>query len=283
MRSLPLQYPAYPTRPELQCWRPSLHAIIEARLGRSGIGSYPRHFHSEWQICVMLQGDGWLRMRGVNHRTPAGCLFLVPPGEVHANESIEPTLVFRNALVSRDVFEGLADDLLASPFDQFAGSPVLMGSAAARVFASLHLATEGDADPMWIESELTLLCAGLCKSSLRGCKRTPHPSRSIVRLRDQLVDECQRSFTLTELASQSNTSPFRLVRSFTAAFGMPPHAFQLAARVERAKKQLREGRPVAIVALDCGFHDQSHLTRHFRNLARITPARFAKAMSKRIR
>jgi AraC family transcriptional regulator len=49
----------------------------------------------------------------------------------------------------------------------------------------------------------------------------------------------------------------------------------LGRRVERAKVLLgRTGTPLPDVACRCGFADQSHLTRVFRQRVGVTPGRF---------
>jgi AraC-like DNA-binding protein len=55
---------------------------------------------------------------------------------------------------------------------------------------------------------------------------------------------------------------------------MPPHEYQLQVRIARAKSALRTGSPIAQVALDMGFADQSHFTRVFKRLVGGTPAQY---------
>jgi len=53
---------------------------------------------------------------------------------------------------------------------------------------------------------------------------------------------------------------------------MPPHVYLNAVRVAEAQKRIRLGMPLASVALECGFADQSHLTRRFKGSVGVTPA-----------
>jgi len=55
---------------------------------------------------------------------------------------------------------------------------------------------------------------------------------------------------------------------------MPPHAFQTQVRIARAKNLLREGHSISHVATMTGFVDQSHLTRHFKRLVKLTPGQY---------
>jgi AraC-like DNA-binding protein len=50
----------------------------------------------------------------------------------------------------------------------------------------------------------------------------------------------------------------------------------LQLRIEQAKTLLAQGMPVAHVAYEVGFVDQSHLTHRFKNITGITPKQYAK-------
>ena len=60
-------------------------------------------------------------------------------------------------------------------------------------------------------------------------------------------------------------------RRFARQFGMPPHAYRLASRLNGARQRLREGDSIAGIAAELGFADQSHLGRHFRRLFGVSP------------
>ena len=49
----------------------------------------PRHWHEEYQFCLIQSGPGELNYRGSNLPTPPASLFMVHPGEVHSNRPYE--------------------------------------------------------------------------------------------------------------------------------------------------------------------------------------------------
>jgi AraC-like DNA-binding protein len=79
------------------------------------------------------------------------------------------------------------------------------------------------------------------------------------------------------LARQTGLSRFQVLRAFKRRYGMPPHAYQLRARIGLAQRALKAGQTPADVAAQLGFVDQSHLCRHFKRLVGVTPARYARA------
>lgn len=89
-------------------------------------------------------------------------------------------------------------------------------------------------------------------------------------------DELAANLTLEQLATAGGVSRFRLVRLFRAAFGLPPHAYQVAQRVVAARRRLEAGRKPVEVAHDVGFCDQSHLNRQFRRATGMTPSQYAR-------
>jgi AraC-like DNA-binding protein len=64
----------------------------------------------------------------------------------------------------------------------------------------------------------------------------------------------------------------QLERQFREDVGLSPKTFSRIVRLQSALQRIREGLPLTDVALDCGFYDQAHMTRDFRQLAAISPA-----------
>ena len=67
----------------------------------------------------------------------------------------------------------------------------------------------------------------------------------------------------------------RYERLFEHEVGMPPHAYQIQARIAHAKPLLLQGLSVSRVAGDTGFFDASHFTRHFKRHVGVAPGAYA--------
>jgi AraC family transcriptional regulator len=81
-----------------------------------------------------------------------------------------------------------------------------------------------------------------------------------------------RELSLAEVAGVVNISPTYFANLFKRATGISPHQYVLQQRVERAKfLLLKTDLAIADVALQVGFSNQSHLTRHFKRLNGVTP------------
>jgi AraC-like DNA-binding protein len=75
-----------------------------------------------------------------------------------------------------------------------------------------------------------------------------------------------------ELSAELGWSRKRLITAFRQQVGLPPKAAARIIRFGRAVELLRRGgRPLADIALECGYCDQAHLNREVRDLSGTTP------------
>ncbi|HEX8153260.1 MAG TPA: AraC family transcriptional regulator [Thermoanaerobaculia bacterium] len=81
--------------------------------------------------------------------------------------------------------------------------------------------------------------------------------------------------TLEELAAVAGVHPASVVRAFRTHLGSSPGDYVRRLRIEHACRALKSTRrPIAEIALDAGFFDQSHFTAAFRRYVGVTPARY---------
>jgi AraC-like DNA-binding protein len=106
----------------------------------------------------------------------------------------------------------------------------------------------------------------------------PEPSRGGLspavtrRVCDYIEGHLDEKMRLDGLAAMSGLSTDHFARAFHRSVGMPPHTYLLRRRLEHVEHMLRETRaPLSEIALATGFSDQSHLARHFRRWAGMSP------------
>jgi AraC-like DNA-binding protein len=118
----------------------------------------------------------------------------------------------------------------------------------------------------------------------------PEPSRGglspAVRRRvcDYIEGHLDEKLRLDGLAALTGLSTDHFARAFHQSVGVPPHAYLLRRRLEHVEHMLRETRaPLSEIALATGFADQSHLARHFRRWAGMSPRQVRWSEGNRIR
>ena len=255
---------------------------IEALNARFGRFDFERHAHDRISIGLITRGALRIAQPSGNRIAGQGALIFFHHDLVHWGGALDEggwsirTLYADPATLTR----------LARPRGRTRGGtvdfPELVVDAPqdARRLRALHAGIEGEAPRLDVEvrllDTLALLLARYSKAG-SGPRAAGQEPQAVRRARDYLEAHIAQDVGLAELSAVARLSPSRLVRSFKAAIGLPPHAYHRYLRVRRAQSLLRDGLPVALVAQDCGFVDQSHLTRAFKRHVGVTPGRFRSA------
>lgn len=170
-------------------------------------------------------------------------------------------------------FEGRVDNArLEAPRLGFADDRVLR--LANLITAECLRGDEEVLDDLYGESLTLALFAALLEAEpQRGLRRGCLAPRSLRRATDFLQENCLRCVRLDELAKLTGLSQSHFCHAFKASTGMPPHQWQMQARIGRVKELLLQPQAsLTIVAASAGFSDQAHLTRVFRRWTGTTPA-----------
>ncbi|MDB5496056.1 MAG: Transcriptional regulator, AraC family [Phenylobacterium sp.] len=100
------------------------------------------------------------------------------------------------------------------------------------------------------------------------------------RSKEMLASELTGATPLSEIALACGLSVSHFSRAFRRSAGLAPHAWLLHARIEAAKAMLREREAsLSMIALACGFADQSHFTRVFTRRVGLSPGAWRKYLA----
>ncbi|MEU0556326.1 AraC family transcriptional regulator [Dactylosporangium sp. NPDC006015] len=250
-------------------WRPSVPGIAEVFHAHFVDHAYPPHVHDAWTLLIVDEGAIRFDLDR-HHRGAAGAsVTLLPPDVPHDGRAATGD-GFRKRVLYLDTTvldAGLAGAAVDRPG---VDDPLLR-----QRIHQLHLALDAPGEELDAESRLTLIRDRLQGHFDRHATPGP-PARGVAGgLRELLDARTREGITLVEAAALLGCHPGHLVRSFTATFGLPPHRYLVGRRVEQARRLLLSGRRPADVAAEVGFHDQSHLHRHFVRHVGVTPARYA--------
>ncbi|GGX04531.1 helix-turn-helix domain-containing protein [Streptomyces lomondensis] len=109
---------------------------------------------------------------------------------------------------------------------------------------------------------------------LRQAARPLEPDPA-VRRAAMLLD---RGTPVGEVADRLGWTSRRLARNCAEQLGLPPKRYARIRRFQRLLGRVNAGPGApdwAVLAADCGYHDQAHLIHEFRALAGITPTAYA--------
>jgi PAS domain S-box-containing protein len=90
-----------------------------------------------------------------------------------------------------------------------------------------------------------------------------------------IMTEFHRDLPVEVLARHTNLSPSQFSRQFKARFGVTPHVYLKQVRLAAASNLLSASDlPIAEIATQCGYSDQSHLTHDFVARKGMSPGRY---------
>src|SRR5882757_7172626 len=98
------------------------------------------------------------------------------------------------------------------------------------------------------------------------------------KVRDYIDTHITGPILVADLCALVQRSAAHFSRSFKCTFGESPHSYVVRRRVELAAQcMLTTDASLSDIALRCGFVDQAHLSKHFRQAAGQTPAAWRRA------
>lgn len=100
------------------------------------------------------------------------------------------------------------------------------------------------------------------------------------RVADYVEAQLDTHISVAQMAELVHLSPYHFSRAFKQSFGMPPHRYHMARRVEAAKNLLGGTQtPVTEIALQLGFSEASSLSAGFRRLMGVSPSAYRRAFA----
>jgi AraC-like DNA-binding protein/quercetin dioxygenase-like cupin family protein len=232
----------------------------------------PRHAHACVHFCLVLRG-GYTECYGAHSREygPTAVVFH-PEGEVHSNRFHGSGGRLFRVVVPEPAAARLREAASLSDDRAF-----VVGGVPARLAARLYREfREPDSLSPLVAEGLILELLGL---AARG---SPDPGAGaapqwLCRAADLLRDRFRENLSLGEVARAAGVHPAYLARVFRRHFRCSAGEYVRQLRVEHARRELSRGdAPLAEIALEAGFSDQSHLTNVFRRHTGLTPAAYRK-------
>ncbi|MBG6176128.1 AraC-like DNA-binding protein [Labrenzia sp. EL_208] len=242
---------------------------IEARFRGNGFNP---HRHDTYAIGLTLNGVQTFRYRGEARASLPGQIIVIHPDELHdGGAGTERGLRYRMIYIQpEDVQTALGHSgTMGLPF---VDTPVLADPVFRR---SLSEGLE-DIDHEMGELKRSHLLAELsqCLSKFGGSDLGNRQAIDLPSLRncaEFLRESHKEQVRVGDLEGMTNLDRFTLSRQFKTVFGTSPHRYLVMRRLETVKRLLVLGKTLVEAAVESGFSDQSHMTRHFKRAFGMTP------------
>ena len=254
---------------------PSAREVAEFICLRSAGGNVRPRMHTRMAIVGVRSGSA---IRVESRRTIVvenDCLLIVPPLHLYGVQALHGSdfSVVTVLVEMPELTDAVVDKLpallgvpnLHEAWIEFVDADEGTGGSIERALA-LRSLIEG-----WVEQS-----APLPPAHATGWAMPLRP------LRDYMRTHVNEPIPTTALVEMSGLTASHCIRAFGQEFGLPPHAYHVQLRLAAACEFLAQGARIANVAHDCGFSDQSHLSRKFREAYGISPAAWATFVTKTV-
>lgn len=235
--------------------------VVERSYAR---GSSPRHAHRHPTFCWVVAGSFEQRRDGCSYTCEPGSLLYYPGHAAHREVFARPGT---RCLIVELEEPWLVAHHVALPAAPRLGGRDALSLLARRAYAEYRFGDE--VTPLAVEGILLELLAGLQRAS------RPQAPDGLRRAEEFVRAHYRESIGLSAVAAAAGLRPTHLATAFRRRYGHSIGELVRELRVEWVALALSRGRrPLAELALEAGFADQSHLTRTFRRLLGTTPGRF---------
>ena len=237
------------------------------------------HRHDTYAIGVTLEGIQTFNYRGEKHFSQPGQIIVLHPDEVHdgaagTDEGLRYRMLYLEPALIR---EALSDQNAALPF---VDEPVIEDERLCRALLSALDGLDCDMEEIEADEVVGEVADGLLRHASPGAGTLQAGLRKRVwRVREYLQENCACNISSQELEEVSGLDRYTLARQFRQTFGTSPHRFLVMRRLERARQLAGHRMPLAEAAVEAGFADQSHFSRHFKKAYGLTPGRWVEAMA----
>ncbi len=242
--------------------------------------AFAAHRHDTYAIGITDKGVQSFGYRGTEAHSLPGQAFVLHPDELHDGHAGTET-GFRYRILY--IEPRLIQEALGAPHGPL---PFVRGAVTsdARLHEAILSAVE-DADVPVDDLQLDQILAQLAEAlAAHDPSARPAGTRAFdlraVRIAHEYLDaHLLAPVSSARLERVTGLSRFALARHFRAGFGTSPYRYVVMRRLDRARRMIQTGAPLAAAASESGFADQAHMTRHFKKTYGIPPGRWIGMLS----
>lgn len=241
---------------------------------------FPRHVQEQAVVGLVERGSIQFVGGGIDEEIREGDILYIAPGVAHeALGRGDGSWTYRAFYLTPDQWGGACSRLSVT---QPRGASVLRNPALYNRIRATHrgLIAPSVSERLF-EETLDMLVSALAEhESSRALRRDgAFVTEALERVRQELDLQPTQRLTLAQMAALSGLSRFHFLRAFTRAYGVSPYAYSLNRRLLVAQRLLSAGERISMTALEVGFADQAHLTRHFLRTIGVTPGEYQRAFA----
>lgn len=230
------------------------------------------HCHEQAYVTLVTEGHYLESYGGEFFRVGTGALRYLPAGFLHANRFPSEMTCLRVEIQQRVLDQIRESSRMLERPGEIQGVPAAW--LANRLLLEFH--EQDSVSGMALEGMLMeILAEGARSLQAKASGPTPRWLRSA---RAFLEMRFLEDIRLNDVAQIAGVHPVHLAREFRRHYRRSIGEFVRELRVAHASRLLaHSSTPIAEIAINCGFSDQSHFSSVFKKQMGVTPAKFREA------
>ena len=242
---------------------------------------YAPHRHDALVVAVTEGGGSVFDSRGVQAQTDTSRVMVFNPEEPHAGwMGASARWRYRAFYADAGAMDAIAKSMGLKELPFFTRN-LADDSRLAGEFIRVHRTLESGADALQARESLVSAFSELFLRHASSRPLLESMSRDRRRLdaaMEFLHAQLAGPVSLEDIGYALDLTEYQVIALFKRCTGLTPHACLTQLRLERARVLLARGMSLVDVATDCGFYDQSALSRHFKRSYGITPLAYVQAV-----
>jgi len=225
------------------------------------------HSHNNAHITLFLKGGTTEKRKNFSETVGPGSLLFYHSDELHLNQdTLFPSRninieVDENILKQLDISEAVIEKSVQNEmYTKFLILKIFKETLTADAFSS---------------DTITMLFSQLSNTHqhLERFEKSPFWVKSL----QELLNDCwNENPNLTDLAQVLNLSPITISKHFPRYFGCTLGEYMRRIKINRSLSLIKSNQSLTEIGFQCGFSDQSHFIRTFKNQTGFLPKQFQK-------
>ncbi|MFW5498215.1 MULTISPECIES: AraC family transcriptional regulator [unclassified Maridesulfovibrio] len=245
---------------------------------------FPRHVHSSYIFSLIDQGERKVCINSQTYSYCAGEMCILPPGTSHSCESIYKDAFgphsYRALCVNTSYLRNLAAEISGKACSAPHFNPAIAYKDFDRIsfdeLFSLLKTTETALEKQTALNNFLYHALENFSTKQIVPAITGPQQEALSRVKGFIDKNFKDKITLNDLAETACLSQFHLQKLFVKKFGLSPQEHLTSCRIYEAKARIQSGETLIEAALNSGFSDQSHFSRHFKKVIGLSPGRFVR-------
>lgn len=229
------------------------------------------HFHSSYSIGLITNGEQKLHLNSDKKLIKQGEIRVINPNELHyVDKKCEWS--YKNIIVPTEDILEIASQIYQKHFnDTIYFKNSINNKNIIEKFMALYKSLSSTLS--YEEKYIEFIELLLQDFSIYG-KAQKQNFGNIHRVLEYIEANFLDDIKLEELAQIARVSKYHIIKLFKAKLALTPHQYIMRLRVNEAIKLISKDMPLSLVAITCGFSDQSHFIKEFKAIYGFTPSQF---------